>query len=143
MRHPSATAATLPLLWVLAACASAPSDEGPPDLTPIAGEPANARAKLYADCVGQAATAGTYDRLRDPDTNLVRFTCSGEPARAFFEALGPRSAEIGSQWTAAGRTWRSTNTVRRNLFGVDYCSAGAAGDHQCVVVLNAGEFLRD
>ena len=127
-----------------AACATGGDRaDGPPDLTPAAGSPAPPRAKLYADCIAQAAAAGTYDRNSDPDTELIRFTCSGEPARVFFDALAGRSAAVGSEWTAQGRTWRSTNRVRRDLFGVDYCSAGDAGDHQCVVVLNAGEFLRE
>ena len=127
-----------------AACATGdPEREAPPDLAPVAGSPATPRAKLYADCVGQAAQAGTYDRSRDPDTELIRFTCSGEPARLFFDALAARSATIGSEWTAQGRTWRSTNRVRRNLFGVDYCWREAEGGHGCVVVLNAGDFLRD
>ena len=135
---------SIALAGAAAACATGGDPaEGPPDLTPVAGSPASARAKLYADCVGQAAQAGTYDRNSDADTELIRFTCSGEPARAFFEGLAARSAAVGSEWTAQGRTWRSTNRVRRDLFGVDYCSAGASGDHQCVVVLNAGEFLAD
>ena len=143
MRNRPASVPALLLAGLLAACATAPEPSGPPDLTPAAGEAAPARAELYADCIGQAATAGTYDRMRDPDTTLLRFTCTGEPARAFDDALGDWSARQESEWTAAGRTWRSTNRVRRDLFGVDYCSTGGPDDHQCVIVLNTGSFLDD
>jgi hypothetical protein len=123
------------------ACASTPERAGPPDLTPVAGSPAGAQGKLYADCVGQAAAAGTYDRTSAGDGHLLRFNCSGEPARAFYIALEGWSAARDSQWTADGRTWRSTAKVQKDLFGVDYCSSAAEADHQCVLVMNGGDFL--
>lgn len=126
---------------LLGACATHPPADVTPNLTPIAGVP-EPRAKIYADCIGQSAAAETYDRSSDASTDLIRFTCTGAPARAFFDVLEARSAAVGSQWTAEGRTWRSTNRVNRDLFGVDYCSAGGAGDVQCVISLNAGPFLR-
>jgi len=139
---------TLTALAVAAAgaagCASTP--DGPrtaPDYTHVAGKPVTPRARLYVDCVNQAAAAGSFDRTSDRDRELIRFTCSGAPARAFYAALEGWSAQRDSQWTAGGRTWRSTNKVRRDLFGVDYCSARADGDHQCVLILNAGEFVRE
>lgn len=113
------------------------------DLTRIAGSPAPARARLYADCIAQAAASGTFDRLSDPDTELIRFTCSGAPARAFYTALEARAAAEGSQWSAGGRTWRATNRIRRNLFGVDVCSTDGVADWRCDVTLNAGRFLVD
>ena len=125
---------------LLAGCATAGGEAAvAPDYTPPAGDPAP-RAKLYADCAGEAAQAGRNDRVRDGDTTMVRFTCTGAPAQAFYAALGPWSATRQSQWTAQGRTWRSTNRVQRNLFGVDYCSSdGAAAE--CVITLNGGAFL--
>lgn len=127
----------------MAACASAP--DGPPaapDYAPIAGEPAPANARLYADCIGQAAAAGTYRRASDGGGDeLILFTCTGAPARAFFEALAPWSAKIDSAFDHDGRSYRSTAQVQRNLFGVDSCSAANGTDHRCVITFNAGDFL--
>lgn len=125
----------------LTACAHAPEPmAGPPDYAAVATEP-SAKARLYADCVSQAATAGTFGRAYDPDTEMVLFTCTSAPARAFYEGLARRSAEVGSEREVGGRTYRSTNAVQRDLFGVDYCFTDA-GEHTCVISLNAGEFLR-
>lgn len=131
----------LPAILTAGACATRPTIDPAPDLRPVAGAPAP-RAKIYADCIGQAAAAGTYEGNFDPDTNLIRFTCTGFPAQAFFNALEQRSASVGSQWEADGRTWRSTNKVKRNLFGLDYCSSDGSLDVQCSILLNAGEFLK-
>ncbi len=128
------------LAVTVAACASTDEPAGPPNLAPVAGQAAPPRAKLYTDCVAQAVAAGAYDRTSNSDTHLIRFTCSGEPARAFFTALEGWSAARDSQWSADGRVWRSTNKVRRDLFGVDYCSSDGS-DHRCTILLNAGEFL--
>lgn len=115
---------------------------GPPDFTPIAATPAPANARLYADCFSQASAAGAYQRADDGDgTELLLFTCTGAPALAFYEALGPWSRQIDSEFARDGRTYRSTARVERDLFGVDYCSASAAGDHRCTLSFNAGDFL--
>ncbi len=125
-------------------CASANrSAPGSPDLTPVGGSPASFRGKLYADCIAQAASTATYDRTVDSGTYLLRFTCSGAPARAFYVELGGWSAQERSEWVADHRTWRSTGKVIRNLFGVDYCSSDNASDYQCVVTLNVGKFLAE
>lgn len=122
----------------LGACAS---DGGPPTGPPILveapGLPAPPQGRLYADCVAQAAAAGTFDR----ENNTLRFRCTGEPARAFYDGLGPWSARARSELTADGRTWRFTQPVQRNPSGLDFCSAARTGDHRCTVVLNVGEFL--
>lgn len=124
----------------LTACATAPEPvTGPADLSAIAVEP-SAKARLYADCIAQAATAGTFGRAHDPDTEMVLFTCTGAPARAFYDGLAERSVDVGSEIRADGRTYRSTNAVQRDLFGVDYCVAEGA-THTCVISLNAGDFL--
>jgi hypothetical protein len=125
----------------LAGCTHAQTVAKAPDYAIVAGEAAPARAALYADCLAQASTQRTYRRAHDADTELLLFTCSGAPARAFYEGLAAWSASIDSQFTAGGRTVRSTTKVRENLFGVDYCSTDGAGGYECVVTLNTGAFL--
>jgi hypothetical protein len=128
----------------LAACASA-SDVagGPPDYSAVATQPPSEKARLYANCVGQAAEAGAYARVSQDGAEMILFTCTGQPAQAFYDGLAARSAAIGSEFTADGRTYRSTNRVERNLFGVDYCSTNGTADVRCVITLNAGGFLAD
>ena len=125
----------------LAAEAKAPP--AAPDYTPPPGSPATPHAKLYADCIAQAAAGPAYELSRDKDTQLIRFSCSGAPAKAFYEALGPWSATQKSEWTSAGRTWRSTGKIQKDLFGVDYCSTDGADDYRCAVTLNVGPFLTE
>lgn len=107
-----------------------------PDFRPVAIEPAP-RAALYADCLADAVANQRYGRATDPDTTLLLFTCSGPSARAFFDGLAEHSAKVGSEFQRDGKTYRSTARVRRDLFGVDYCSAD-----ECVITLNAGDFVR-
>ncbi len=131
------------LLAALGACAHAP-EAAPvaPDYTPIAGEPAPPNARYYADCIGQAAASGTFRRASDGGGDeLILFTCTGAPARAFYDALGPWSLSHDSAFDHDGRTYRSTAKVRANMFGVDSCSAAADADHRCVITFNAGDFL--
>jgi hypothetical protein len=125
---------------VLTACASrAPATvTDSPDYRPVAGEPAPAAATFYADCLADAITGHRIERASDTTTTLLAFTCTGDAARAFYDALGPWSARIGSQFESRGQTFRSTMRVRRNLFGVDYC----VSDGHCTVSLNVGDFLR-
>ena len=128
----------------LAACATAPAEvaaSGPPSLSPVTTDAAPANGRLYANCIGQAAEAGAYGRAHDDDTEMLLFTCTGQPAHEFFEGLASRSAAIGSEYQSDGRTIRSTNAVLNNLFGVDYCSHGAGEDYACVISLNTGAFL--
>lgn len=134
---------------LLGACASLPGMGGgvpeaavAPDYTAIAGELAP-RGHLYADCIAQAAGNRAYLRASDADLTVLLFTCTGAAARAFYEGLEAHSAAIGSEFTSAGRTFRSTDRVSKDLFGVDYCSTDGAGDYQCVVTLNTGAFIRD
>ena len=113
-----------------------------PDYAPLAGQPAPANARLYADCLAQAAASGAFRRAADGGgEELILFTCTGAPARAFFDALGPWSARIDSAFDHDGRTYRSTAKVQANLFGVDSCSAVGGADHRCVLTFNAGDFL--
>lgn len=128
-------------LLLLSACAHAPETPvGPANFAPVSTTEAP-RARLYADCIAQAVANGAYGRAHDADTELVLFTCTGMAARAFYDGLADWSARVGSEAISGGRTFRSTNPVRRDLFGVDYCSTDGAGDHRCVISLNAGVFL--
>ena len=125
-----------------AACVTTPRSASlAPNLTPVSGSPASPRGQLYAGCVEQAAAAGAVDRTDDMSTHLLRFTCSGSPARALFDELKDWSVAHKSQWVADGRTWRSVDKVRHNLFGVDYCSSDGVADYRCAVTLNVGPFL--
>lgn len=137
------TIAAIAVLGALAsACASSPeAPAGPPDYTALTTGPASPNARLYADCIGQAAGAGTYRQFIDDGDELILFTCTGAVARAFYDALASHSAEKDSQFVHDDRTVRSTAKIQRNLIGVDYCSVGASGDHQCVITFNAGDFL--
>lgn len=134
----SLTAAT-----TLMACAHhAEPVVAPPDYTPIVGTPAPVNARFYADCISQAATNGRFVRASDGGGDeLILFTCTGPTAAAFYDALGPWSAQIGSAFDHDGRSYRSTARVQSNMFGVDSCSAIGGTDHRCVITFNAGDFL--
>lgn len=132
----------VPVLLTAAACAHAPdTPPGPPDYAPVVTDATAPHARLYADCIAQSAAAGTYARAHQGDTELVLFTCTAAPARAFYDGLADWSARIGAEAVSDGQTFRSTNPVQRDLFGVDYCSTDGAGDYLCVISLNAGPFL--
>ena len=127
-----------PLLIVLAACAGhRPSPAAAPDYKPVATEPAPAQGQLYGDCLADAVANHRIARAMDKDTALLLFTCTGAPAKAFYDGLAAYSARIHADFTRDGQTYRSTQRVRHDLFGVDYCSA-----EQCVITLNAGDFIR-
>ena len=129
------------LVLALSACASKhkPESPAPLDLSLTAPLPAPPQAKLYADCIAQAASTGAYNTERDGGT--LRFTCMGSVAKAFYDGLGSRSAEVGSQYGADGLTWRFSNRLIKDSYGVDGCSLDAAGDYRCVVVLRTGDFI--
>ncbi|WGM31596.1 hypothetical protein [Brevundimonas sp. NIBR11] len=123
-------------------CASL-SDAGPaaaPDYTPIQTQ-SHPRAALYVDCIAQATAARAYGYAEDDGNVRLLFTCTGAPARAFYNGLAARSAAIGSEIQTGGRTFRMTERVERDMFGVDYCSTGGANDFTCVVSLNTGAAL--
>jgi hypothetical protein len=126
------------LLLLLVACASS-AQRAPqtPNYEPIAVEPAPPQADLYANCFADAIANHRYHRARNEDSTLLVFICNGAPALAFFDGLAERSARAQSEFTRGGETFRATNRVRHDLFGVDYCSRS-----ECTITLNAGEFLR-
>ncbi len=129
-------------LLCVSACAHQPQPTtGPADFTPIPVS-ASPNARFYADCIGQAAAQGSYGRAFDDSTDMVLFTCTGTSAKNFYDALQAHSARMGSQVVRDGRTWRSTNPVQQNLFGVDYCWKDEADRHECVISLRTGEFIR-
>lgn len=129
---------------VASACASGPDTPvGPPDYSAVATLPPSPRARLYADCVAASVAAGTYAHAQNHNTDMVVFTCDGRPARAFYVGLADHSAAVGSEFVHDGRTWRSTNRVERDLFGVDVCSTDGAANFRCSISLNAGPFLRE
>ena len=134
----SVLAVSISTVWIFGAANAAPPT---PNLARIAGSPASARGKIYADCIAQSVGAGTYDRTSDGDTHLLRFHCAGAPARAFYDELAAWSTARDSQWSADGRTWRATAKIKRNLFGTDYCSTDGSADYACDVTLNVGDFL--
>ena len=134
--------ACLAAVSALTACASvgreaAPS--GPPTVIRTPGEPAPAHARLYADCLAASAAAGTY--VKEPGVELLRLTCSGAPARAFYEALAVWSTTGGSQVVAEGRSWRYTQKIERDPYGLDDCSTDGADDYRCTITLTVGAFL--
>ena len=115
---------------------------GPPDYTPLAAQPAASHARLYADCIRQAAERGAYRQVIDGGDELLLFSCEGPPAQAFWTALERHSAAMDSGWEHDGRRYRSTAKVQRNLIGVDYCTVDATGgDPRCLLAFNAGDFL--
>lgn len=113
-----------------------------PNYTTLAGDPAPANARLYADCLGQAAATGDFRRAADGGgEERILFTCTGAPARAFYDAPGPLSTRIDSAFHLEGRSYRSTAKVQAHMFGIDSCSAAGGADHRCVLSFNAGDFL--
>jgi len=142
MRHLIHVAAIACLL-AAGACAHAPEAvPSPPDYAPLTAQPAGPHARLYADCIRQAAETGAYRQVIDGGDELLLFTCEGAVARAFWAALGPHSAAKDSAFENDGRSYRSTARVERDLVGVDYCTVDASGgDARCVLTFNAGDFL--
>jgi hypothetical protein len=120
-----------------AACASTPEAAGPPDFSRIATTP-SPNARFYADCIAQAAALNRYGHAYD-EVHVVVFTCEGEPAHAFFEALGPWSAQQQSEVTVGDRVIRSTTRIERDLFAADYCEREGAA-YRCAISLRTGEF---
>ena len=127
------------LVLVSGACATrAEPPSGAPSLAIAAGQPAPAQARFYGACIAQAQANQSYDRVE----NTLRYRCTGAEAQAFFEALAAYSVARGSQYAEGARTWRFTQALERDTSGVDYC--WREGDrHECIIVLNVGEFLAD
>jgi hypothetical protein len=114
-----------------------------PDYSAPVGFAANSAAHRYAGCIQESVQSKRYDVTADGSGRLLRFTCTGSAAGQLYEALAGWSKRQHSEWTGKGRTWRSTQRIQKNLFGADYCSSGGAGDFECVIVLNVGQFLDD
>lgn len=127
-------------LLLLVACSKPAPPPANPDFSPIATQD-SPRGKLFADCLADAAAHTSYGVAKDGDANVLVFTCSGAPAKAFFEGLGAWAREHLSEAKADGKIVRSTNRVRKNLFGVDYCESDGAV-YRCAITLNVGDFVR-
>lgn len=131
---------------LLTACATAPRPalEPEPEYAPVYTEAAPPRGLLYASCVAAAIAAPDVTASYVDDVSLLVFTCHGEPAAEFFNALQEWSAQEKSEWHDSDRTYRSTARVRTNLVGVDYCHVRTIGgdDATCIITLNTGRFLR-
>lgn len=140
MRMPGSTW-MFPLVCGLAmsACATAPETAGPPDFSPVGVAPSRT-AKLYADCISQAAATNRYGHAYD-EIHIVVFTCDGAPARTFFEALGPWSSQEGSEVVLGERMIRSTTRIERDLFSADYCER-TGETYRCAISLRTGAFAQ-
>ncbi len=142
LNHEVFAAALLSGSIAVAGCATAPEATlaETPDFTPIVTRP-HPRARLFVDCIAQATANGAYGHAESDGNVRLLFTCTGAPARAFYDGLAARSAAIGSEVQVNGRTLRSTELVERDMFGVDYCSTDGAADFTCIVTLNTGAAL--
>ncbi len=118
----------LPALLSLAACAHG-GGPAPPDPKP---EPPNARARLYADCLHQAAGAGSYDRLG----RYLRLTCAGAPAGALFAAMETYARNRGNVAVVDGVETRGLTSTTVN----DRCWR-RGGETSCLIVVPVGAFL--
>ena len=70
---------------------------------------------------------------------LQRCHRHAEAIRAFFDALGPWSAEQNSEIVDGDRVIRATTRIERDLFAADYCERRGV-DYQCRISLRTGEF---
>ncbi len=113
--------------------------EPAPELSFAAPETPPPQTKLYTDCIAASIAAGTYDK--EAKENLLRLTCEGAPAQAFYDGIGMWSLKIGSRMIEDGAQWRFTTKMKRNPVGLDGCAKEADGRHHCVINLNIGEFF--
>jgi len=124
------------------ACATSDGEDTAPDYAPIQTLPMTDNGRLILACLKQSMDTGALGRISDSESSaLIRFTCVGAPATALFEALGPRSAEMDSEFTIDGVVHRSSEQIQENLYGADVCRVRASGGHECEINLNLGGFL--
>ena len=83
----------------------------------VFADPAPANANYYAECLSASPHAKSFDR----DGRYLRFACYGDGARAFFDALGRRAADVAYEETRNGDVFRFTERPKENVFGLDYC----------------------
>ncbi|HEY4182326.1 MAG TPA: hypothetical protein VGM90_36085 [Kofleriaceae bacterium] len=128
-------------LIVLAACAGhAPTPTVPANFAGVPTESSPVVGALYANCLAAATAAQHYGEAHDHDTHVLLFTCGGEPAKAFYDGLAEYTAKIRSEVVRDGRTYRPTQVVKHDLFGVDYCVFDGT-TYACTVTVNVGRFL--
>ena len=134
---------------LVSACATRPDEpQAAPDYTRFPDLAMTDNGRLVVACVEQALDAGHYHRISDgEDSGLIRFVCSDDAAEALFVALGPRSAEIGSEFEVDGVLHRSSERVQTNLYGVDLCRRMNVGitspNYRCEINLNLGGFINE
>lgn len=133
---------TLLFCLALGGCAGAAVGDAPQDLTPLSAQPLPTNGRLVLACVDQAVRSGAASGVRDEDAGMIRFVCDGEPARALFQALGPRSARLGSEWREGETVVRASERVEEDLYGVDLCR-DHGGRWTCEIHLNVGDFMFD
>ena len=130
MRRPTPALALALLPLLAAACAHAP-ERPAPQPTP---EAPNARARLYAECLGQAAQAETYERYG----RYLRLTCHGGPAQALFTAMEPFARNRGLIGPGAdGGEERGFSELAWD----DRCFRSAQGEVSCRLTVPVGSFL--
>lgn len=128
-------------LLLSGACGGA-HHQSTPDYSPVAAVAAPTQAALYTACLADAIASGQVQA--NPERTMLLFTCTGEPAHAFFDGLADRASRVGSEFQHAGRIVRTTNPVEHDMHGVDACSTDAAqAEFACTLSFNAGAFLRE
>ena len=98
-------------------------------------------ATYFADCLANAANAKSYDR----DGRYLHFSCHGNIAKAFFDALGRRAPEDAYEETHDATLYRFTEKPDKDITGLDYCRGpeanGTQTDYICTLIYPAGSFL--
>lgn len=120
--------ALVPALLTAACATGRPSAPEPP----IVAEPANARVRLYADCVGASVRGDSFERYG----RYIRYRCTGVSAQALYEASAVYVQSRGQERTEGARTLRLFTTRAWD----DGCwrEGGAYG---CSLTQPVGEFL--
>jgi hypothetical protein len=103
--------------------------------------PAPKNARLYADCLADAAASDSIQR----QGRYLLFTCKGGAAERFFDRLGERKPGSAYAETRADGLYRFTETPKKNTDGLDYCrqssTTAAPPETICVLIYPAGPFL--
>ena len=122
------------LSTLLVGCAT-PAGKSAPQTAAIQAQPANARVRIYTDCVRVAIEAGAVDRYG----RYVRFSCAGPAAQALFDAM---------EAFARTRGWDEVSTdgaVRTRYISEDRwddrCWRTEPTTYGCIIHLGVGAFL--
>ena len=102
--------------------------------------PAPKNARLYADCLADAAATDSIQR----QGRYLLFTCKGAAAERFFDQLGARQPDVAYEETRADGLYRFTERPKKDTAGLDYCrrqAPEAGGGSSCVLIYPAGSFI--